>query len=310
MSSGIGMAVVSQSFANTRKQWKGKGQRDFSNMNKLIAGAWRNLSEEERDSYRVKAMKIQGQRSAVARTPLNEQVSADDRETLSRNQHQRLNHVRLDGALAQVSEHPAWKSGLGLADHLSGLRAEHIDLSLAETDNADDGGSQLDAAMQAFFGYDSKIQSNQELPAFGRACLVAHGGICASGSFYKHVAQLVEQFDSILAFAGKLSRRVLVKFTVNLREWTPTSGAGRVPSEMLKPIWFALGCTARKPKAHILIGLNLQRLDSCLCIQEADGVPCLETSHQFFQRLLARHHRARQQLCHFGLEAHFGWLIA
>ena len=285
--------------SHLRQNFIGKHRSEWSSLNKTVAGAWRNLSEEEKAHYRAKAIEVQGQRSVIARTPLNEAPPPPEEGAeaahLSTSQRKRLNQSRLDGALAQVAHHPAWQAGLGLSDHISGLRSSMVDLTLAETDGG--AASKLEGAIQNFFGYDQRILNNPQLPPFDRACMVPNGGVCSSSPLHPYVAKLVEQLDSFLSYIGKLSQRVVIKFTLNHSE-----SAGRI-SDSTRPMWFALGCTARKPKAHILISLDLQRVDSCLTIHAVDGVPQLQTSHQLFHRLLWKHRSQEHlQLAHFGLE--------
>ena len=286
-----------------RQEWAGKTKSDWSDMNKMIAAAWRNLSEEEKGHYQSIASGIQNRRSTLAGTPLNQAAAEGEDSTapLSRNQKQRLNQSRLDGALAQVAHHPAWKAGPGLSDHISGLRAELVDMSMAETDDRHGGSSKLEEAVQNFFAYDAKILTNPKLPPFDRACMVLHGGICASSSLFKYVSKLVEEFDSFLACKDKLSSRVLIRCDIKLRQWIPSRASRQIPEQICEPMWFALGCVGRKPKAHVLIDL-VSHPYFRLSFRQVNGGPSLQTSHQLFERLLKQHQSLGQPLQHFGLQ--------
>eukprot|EP00435_Cladocopium_sp_Y103_P047979 s1002_g14.t1 len=289
-----------------RQKWKGKPKSEWSSMNKAVAEAWRKLSDEDKTHYARLAGQVQNRRAALASTPLNQLPPDDECEDgeappLSRNQRDRLNQARLDGALTQVAHYPAWTSGLGLSDHISGLRADLVDMGFAEATGRG-ALTKLEEAFQDFFAYDSQILPNPQLPAFDRACTVPHGGVCASTAIYKYIAKLVDQLDTFLAFHDKLSRRVLIRSVVNLREWVPSRLSLQIPPGICQPVWFALGCAGRRPKNHVLINLVSLRDSSSLAFQTINGGPSLQTSHQFFEKLLKQHQELNQPPCHFGLE--------
>ena len=53
-------------------------------------------------------------------------AEASQTGVLSLSQVKRLNGCRLDKTLRQVSGHPVWQAGLGLANHMSALKASHV----------------------------------------------------------------------------------------------------------------------------------------------------------------------------------------
>lgn len=279
---------------------------DWQQMNKIIAAEWRSLSEEEKAPFRAKASRTQKSRAELVKTPLNEaeaEPEAAGGEELSVNQKNRLNQARLDGALAQVAQHPAWGHGFALSDHIAALRANLIEMDMDP--------AKLDEGVRQYFGYDSKILLNPQLPQFDRACMMSYGGVCSCDPNIKFINKLVEQLDEIFAVNDILATRVLLKLTLNVRRWERVhSGEKELlqpPAHLRKPMWFVLCCVARKPKSHVMISLRAGSairfpFRLLLGFENVQGGPCVETSHLLFAKLLRVHLKHGQPLCHFGLK--------
>ncbi|CAE7224835.1 unnamed protein product, partial [Symbiodinium sp. CCMP2456] len=162
------------------------GKDGANSIHKEIAKRWRELSPRGKARFKVRAEEMQAQREQLMKEPLSRKKP--DSLELTQAQVQRLGNQRLDTTLQQVSDHEVWSKGLGLWDHVSALRKEHV-LPLADD---------ATARFQGMFSYDGIVTPNAAIPSYEHPCVCSGGGVCRRHDLYEHVASLISQFDSTL----------------------------------------------------------------------------------------------------------------
>ncbi|CAE7291626.1 unnamed protein product, partial [Symbiodinium sp. KB8] len=162
------------------------GKDGANSLHKEIAARWRALSPRDKARFKVRAEEMHAQREQLMKEPLSRRKP--DSLELTQAQVQRLGNKRLDSTLQQVSDHDVWKKGLGLWDHVSALRKDHV-LPLADD---------ATARFQSMFSYDGVVTPNGAIPSYEHPCVCHGGGVCRRHDLYEHVARITTQFDSIL----------------------------------------------------------------------------------------------------------------
>ena len=120
-------------------------------------------------------------------------AEASQTGVLSLSQVKRLNGCRLDKTLRQVSGHPVWQAGLGLANHMSALKASHV---IPVPDPTAMRG--VKRQFEETFSYSPQIVPNPQLPKFNRPCCTLHGGTCVCDSGFDVMQHLLKQFHEYL----------------------------------------------------------------------------------------------------------------
>ena len=240
------------------------GSSAADSINKTIGDRWRSMTEEEKLPFAAKADQVQRERDALKSRPLRARETND---VLSGSQLQRLNNARVDPSLQQVAQHPAWKAGLGLSDHVSALRPEHIWNAADRND--------MTVAFRNIFAYDPTIHANEQLYGFEQPCGVACGGTCKEEPCFPLVASLVKDLDNALQAAGLRDRPALVSVVPQQEPDSPRT-------------WFLVGCVSRRNLAHCIISL-VQTESQKLSLHVERGQPGMGTTHRIFKSLLLRH---------------------
>lgn len=178
--------------AKLRRKYSGVriGADGTKDANKEIAQNWAMLPPARKLEYEQKAREVQRARTLLKSSPLSD-PSAGQSSTLDASQKKRLNHLRLDATLQQVSNHPVWGKGLGLHDHIAALRADFV-LPLAE--------QECRTRVASFCAYDSNVLQNRpNAPHFQKACCSLHGGLCKGSAVYAFANRLVWELEQGLA---------------------------------------------------------------------------------------------------------------
>ena len=234
-----------------------------------VAKRWRELSAEEKNKFELQAAEMQAARETLEEQSMQGTTAEETRgqDMLSLAQVKRLNAARLDKTLAQVSGHAAWKHGLGLSDHVSGLRAS---LVAPVPDSA--ALQELKQQFDAIFTYDPEIVTNPELPRFIRPCCTTHAGVCEADTHFNLVSRLVQQFED----RRKLCRLGGNPFLCQLKSVEPDS----------PETWFVVSALALRPLCHIVI--HLHRVGGRLELTLKSGAMQLGTLHRVIRALLAQ----------------------
>ena len=276
------------------------GSEASKDLNKKVSSEWRELPPQERARFGQKALEMTQARENLKRCPLNwncvqaDEVAVADNQLTSAQQ-KRLNTVRLDPTLAQVTEHKAWSAGFGIADHFCALKACHVRTDLTDDD--------IKEKFTALFGYDTHASQNPApMSVFQRSCVVQNGGVCAAASDFKFISKLVDQFDSVFTAHKLGGDPFMVHFSYNVRRWVSCDAAAAAMNQPSISEWVLVGCVAKRPKSQVLLRLY-QSSESTFSFRVKDGLPDLLTSHQLFAKLFRQHVEGyKQPPCHFGLE--------
>ena len=211
---------------------------------------------------------MHAQREQLMKEPLSRRKP--DSLELTQAQVQRLGNKRLDSTLQQVSDHDVWKKGLGLWDHVSALRKDHV-LPLADD---------ATARFQSMFSYDGVVTPNGAIPSYEHPCVCHGGGVCRRHDLYEHVARITTQFDSILA-QHKLAVSEPLLLCI-------APEAALSDTEDPEPSWLMMGCVSRRPIVHYV--LPLWKSGPCSLQLLLDrGLPKISTVHRIVLSLLQQH---------------------
>ena len=163
------------------------------------------------------------------------------RRTRSKSQHKRLGQRQLDQSLHQLATHTAWKSGLGISNHVAALDPKYVQ----EIDFEEAAERIKDA-----FEYDSQpVQNPESMPRLFCSCQESHPGLCKADDCFHHVQTAVQQFQQCLE-EKKVQGCALLKLTVVTAE---SSSSSSQPSQIVPSTqWFLLGCVSKRPLCHVV----------------------------------------------------------
>ena len=249
-----------------------------------IATQWKRLSAQEKFKFKAEAGRMQAKRDELMQQPLGDQQAAEGSGSgLTYAQKHRLGNARLDKTLQQVSEHAVWRKGLGIWDHVSALRKEHV-MSSAED---------IETLFQNIFAYDGKIILNEQMPSYQQSCISCGGGVCRQHALYHDVSRVVSQFDGILL------QQKLVMSRPALVAITPDSTGDVEPSEAT---WMIMGCVGRRPIVHIVMILWKSDANSFQLSME-NGRPKITTLHRAALSMLRKYEASGGNPAQFAAQA-------
>ena len=237
------------------------------------------MSEEEKHSWHVKAATAQQQRELWSQKLFSEADEQDecpavgDSDGLSRGQKKRLLGSRLNLTLQHVAHHQAWKSGLGLSDHISPLKPELV---------LDAPEAEIDDKIQVMNFNPLPVPNPTKTPVFKKPCALLYGGLCHRTPHFRYVAQMVGQLHEHLQLLKMDTAEQVVLF--NFRPSTQMSADDlNVP---LSSTWGLLGIIGKKPIAHVFLQF-VPFAHEQLQLMVRDGMPGITTSHLLFDRMCA-----------------------
>lgn len=244
-----------------------------------IGEAWRKLSEEEKHSWHVKAGRAQQQREVWAQKLLSEPddqgecPAVDTSECLSRGQKKRLQGSRLNRTLQQVANHSAWKSGLGLSDHVSPLKPEFV---------LDAQEAEIDDKIRVMNFNPLAVPNPAKTPVYKKPCALLYGGLCHRAPHFRYVGQMVGQLHEHLQLFKMDTAEQVVLF--NFRPSIELSADD--VSVPLSSTWGLLGIVAKKPIGHVFLQF-VPFAHERLHVMVRDGMPRITTSHLMFNQMCA-----------------------
>lgn len=264
--------------ASTRPSACERPGEDAATMSAL-GKQWRSLSPRSKQRYQEIASEMSQDRASIAKHGLDRtgEVKIDQAKlsSLSKAQKKRVNHARMDITLRKFAGHQAWKSGLGLGDHMFPLRASLVDEDLSPPDAA--------AEVEKFFGYDRTVVQNTVTSAdWQRPCGPLCGGVCSRSKCFFLVKHCVSQLQVHLKLAKLHAVVTLLRFEIFAR-----LGADREESEHIGH-WCLLGCTTYRPLSHVLHKLYPEQ-EFSLRFTMKDGKPDILTSHRLIESLAHWH---------------------
>ena len=232
-----------------------------------IAARWRAMSPEQRQPFEAEARRLETARCQLKGKVLDSTSSATDEAAqngvLSVPQVKRLSASRLDKTLAQVSGHDVWQGGLGIADHISGLRARLVK-PVPDVEAMRGIKRDYDEA----FAYDSRIVPNpNQMPKFIRPCCALHGGICEHDPHFDHVVSVLSQFQRLLVGQQLGGSPCLVELQPDDQE----------------AIWVIVATVALRPLCHVILHLHSQ--GDYLRPSLQNGVPHIGTVHRLLRKV-------------------------
>ena len=258
-------------------------------INRSISDSWNALSAEEKAAYEQKAIHIQRERDDFQKKALSEaSVVADVQEAqhLSHGQMKRLNHPRLSKTLQDYSKHPCWGKGLGLADHVSALKAS---LVLPQTDESI---ATINHTLQEAFSYDCRVVPNTNSQhTFIRGCGTVYGGICKADCHFGQVRGLASEFHSAMQKKKLGSEPFLVQVV-------PLDSSG---DAVATETWFVVAGVCLRPLLHSL--MYLHKLGDVLKLSLSNGSLRLGTFHRVMRALLQAHVAAGGPAAEFAARA-------
>ena len=156
----------------------------------------------------------------------------------SKSQLKRLGQRQLDQSLHQLATHPAWKSGLGISNHVAAL-----DPKFVQEIDCEEAVQHIKDA----FDYDAQPVKNPEsLPRMFCSCQESHPGLCKADDCFNHVQLAVQQFQQCLE-EKKIQGCALLKLVVVTEVAQPSSSSSQ-PSQIVPSTqWFLLGCVSKRP---------------------------------------------------------------
>ena len=240
-----------------------------------IAQEWQDMSADQRARYQAQADKMQQARNELAQTALAGSAAEEvlDQEMLSASQVKRLNQSRMDINLQRVSEHTAWKQGLGLSDHMSALRPEYLP---SVTSTA--AFQQLKAEYDSIFNFDASIVPNEKnMPSFLRPCGTCHGGTCQADLGFAEVCCLVSKLHSEVMACRLGTNPFLVCLTI-------FDVTGKVQTDA-EPHWYIVAAVALRPLCHTII--HVHEDFGVLKLSLRDGSLHMGTLHRALRTLMS-----------------------
>lgn len=242
-----------------------------------IGEAWRKLSEEEKHSWHVKAGKVQQQREVWGKKLLSERdeqgecPDVDTSECLSRGQKKRLQGSRLNLTLQQVANHSAWKSGLGLSDHVSPLKPDFV---------LDAPEAEIDDKIRVMNFNPLAVPKPKITPVFKKPCALLYGGLCHRAPHFQCVGRMVGQLHEHLQLLKMDTAEQVVLFNFCPSIHADDSNAA------LSSTWGLLGIIGKKPISHVFLQF-VPFAHERLQVMVRDGKPSITTSHLIFNRMCA-----------------------
>lgn len=255
---------------------------DAATMNAL-GKQWRSLSPRSKQRYQEIASEMSKDRASMAKHGLDRKdevkIGEAKLSSLSNAQKKRINHARMDITLTKFSGHQAWKSGLGLGDHMFPLRASLVDEDLA----APDAATEVDR----IFGFDRTVVQNTVTSAdWQRPCCPLFGGVCSHSKYFPLVKHCVAQLQGHLKLAKLDAVVTLLHFQTSARR-----GADLEPEHVGR--WCLLGCATYRPLSHVLHKLHPEQ-EYSLRFSIKDGKPDILSSHRFIEFLASWHEMTSQ----------------
>ena len=161
----------------------------------------------------------------------------------SKSQLKRLGQRQLDQSLHQLATHPAWKSGLGISNHVAAL-----DPKFVQEIDCEEAVQHIKDA----FDYDAQpVKNPDSLPRMFCSCQESHPGLCKADDCFNHVQLAVQQFQQCLE-EKKIQGCALLKLVVVTEVAQPSSSSSQ-PSQIVPSTqWFLLGCVSKRPLCHVL----------------------------------------------------------
>lgn len=252
------------------------GSEESKKSLKQMSCAYHELSVAERQQLDTEAAIMNARRQKLLQNPIADQHDASEEAKgadLRVSQVHRLNQARLDKTLKQVIDHPAWRGGLGLSDHVSALKAAFVE-------NCQLSDAEINEDFKQFMSYDPEVAKNTDTPPFSRPCRWSNGGLCQKEPLFGQVLCLVRQLDEALHARKLGGKPIFLKLT-------PAEAAASSSSDSL-PVWILLGCVSRRPVGQI--GICFYALgNGSFGIKVKNSKPWVETLHQTFLTLLRKY---------------------
>lgn len=254
-----------------------------------LSQRWRSLCARTKQSFEQKAREASAARKVlsdqgldrVGEGTLEQQEIKEQMRVLSSRQKQRARRDRVTVSLNKIVEHPAWKSGLALSDHISPLRSDFVTAATGTLT-----ARQVSDEIDRIFKFDDQVIENAATSDEWKVpCWSNCGGLCAKSRSYALVKTWETQFQSVLK-ERKLDTSVSLMRVELCRPDRGVSSEATFPCQ-----WYLLGCAIYRPLTHVLIKL-VEEQESALsfCIKDAKIYVC--TSHQMFASLASHYESA------------------